>query len=165
MKILLLIFCITGLAYCLLQICAISYEFVHYYRTFKKVCVWFNVQYRILREYIKSDMSAEDIIRAIELEDPENVDVVAFKDHISVLYIEGANIKCTNSTEIRDAFLKVGTFMEMLREYFRLHNIVFEKGIYDENEDFFKELKRVRKSKGESTEFDIKEEIERLEAE
>ena len=110
-------------------------------------------------------MTAEEIISGITIYEPENLEVVSFKNEISVLFMKGASINCANSAEIRSAFLKSGTLFQKLREYFKIHNINFTEGVYDENQEFFEELQRIRQSKGEPIELDIEEELEKLEKE
>ena len=152
MKLLLLVFCFAGLFYCLWKIAKEIYFFCKYSRMFKFATYAFNIQYKMLRPFLKEELSDKQILKKLK-ENNEDIDVISNDNEIIVLFIREGGIICKNTSEIRTALLHGGELIEKLREFLEISNVFVHSDVISENEKFIRELKSIRYQKGEPMEF------------
>ena len=138
----------TGLTFCILMIVYEIASRLWLYREFRFLSKAFNFQYKALRPFLEKEMSDEQIYAEVK-DDPDVRDILFFKSKLYILFTRKGGVICENTAKTREYLLKAAYLIENMEQSFEEKNIVFVKGIFEENQTFFEELKKICKEKGE----------------
>ena len=140
--------CCVGLAYCLLNIVFILASMAYMYRELRFLSKSFNSQYKVLRHFIKKDLT--DIQIYDKLKKHRNARNKIFVGKNLYIYFEkNGGIICTDTAKVRESLLKAACLIHEIQTVFEKANFKFSKEIYFENDEFFKELQKICEEKGE----------------
>ena len=150
MKWVLFFFCCTGLAYCLLMIVYNVASMLYMYRELKFLSRSFNSQYKVLRKFIPLEMTDAQIYEKLE-NHPDELNEIFVDKSLYIFFEKNAGIICRDTAKVREYLMKAACMICTIKDAFEKRNIIFYQGIYDENDEFFKELQKICETKGEPT--------------
>lgn len=140
--------CCVGLAYCLLNIIFILASMAYMYRELKFLTKSFNSQYKVLRHFIRKDLTDDQIYEKLK-KHPRARNKIFVDRSLYIYFEKNGGIICTDTAKVRECLMKAACLIHEIMTVFEKCNIKFSKEIYFENDEFFKELQKICEKKGE----------------
>lgn len=156
--VLLLIACF-GLGFCLVKIVLRVVQYVKERKISKDLCTtfkglsWsFNLQYKAMRPFIEDELTSKQILTSISDDDKE---ILFNRNHLYIIFPDDAWIVCKDTVMVRECFVMIGALLGMMKECLTELDLTYSDPVFDENEQFLKELHEICIQKGERTFYDM----------